>query len=116
MNPRLQRRVQRYGWDRAAAYYEPSWKDQLAPAQSLLLDRAALRPGEWVLDVACGTGLVTFPAADAVAPTGFVAATDLSDGMVAHIAAESLRRDLGHVAAEQGDAEALAFTNGTFDA
>ncbi len=31
MEPRLQRRVQRYGWDLAAAAYEPLWQAQLAP-------------------------------------------------------------------------------------
>ncbi len=60
MDPRLQRRVQRYGWDRAVAAYEEGWRAQLEPAHSLMLDMVALRPGERVLDVACGTGLVSF--------------------------------------------------------
>lgn len=50
MNPDFQRRVQRYGWDKAASYYEPSWQRQLRPAQDRLLDVAALQPGERVLD------------------------------------------------------------------
>jgi ubiquinone/menaquinone biosynthesis C-methylase UbiE len=116
MEARLQRRIQRYGWDRAASHYETSWKAQLAPAQALLLEKAALRPGEWVLDVACGTGLVTFPAARAVGPDGFVAATDLSDQMVAHVRAEAERRGLRYVAAEQADAEEIAYPDGSFDA
>ena len=36
------------------------------PAQDLLLELAALKPGEHVLETASGTGLVTFRAADAV--------------------------------------------------
>jgi 2-polyprenyl-3-methyl-5-hydroxy-6-metoxy-1,4-benzoquinol methylase len=39
-------------------------------------------PGERVLDIACGTGLVTFPAARAVGPGGRVVGTDLSQEMV----------------------------------
>src|SRR5688500_1106021 len=87
MEARLQRRVQRYGWDKAAASYEEFWSEQLRPAQDLMLALAGLRPGERVLDVACGTGLVTFRAADAVGPHGFVAASDISEAMVSSVAA-----------------------------
>lgn len=116
MEAQLQRRIQRYGWDRATPHYEASWKAQLAPARSLLLERAALCPGEWVLDVACGTGLVTFPAAKAVGPYGLVVAMDLSDAMAAHVRKEAARRDLGHVAAEQADSEEIPYPDGFFDA
>jgi ubiquinone/menaquinone biosynthesis C-methylase UbiE len=70
MDARLQRRVQRYGWDRAADYYENYWREQLAPAQNRMLELADLRAGEKVLDVACGTGLVTFEAAETVGNAG----------------------------------------------
>ena len=69
MEPRLQRRVQRYGWDKAVAHYEAGWRNQLEPAQSLMLELVALRPGERVLDVACGTGLVSFRMIEAVGQT-----------------------------------------------
>ena len=82
MDPRLQRRVQRYGWDKAAGDYEAGWRDQLEPAQSLMLEMAALRPGERVLDVACGTGLVSFRALEQVGAAGSVLGTDISAEMV----------------------------------
>ena len=44
MDAGLQRRVQRYGWDKAAPYYERSWQAQLEPAQTALLELAALTP------------------------------------------------------------------------
>src|SRR6266850_2461303 len=62
MDARLQRRIQRYGWDLAARDYEPLWQAQLAEAQAALLASASLAPGERVLDVACGTGLVAMDA------------------------------------------------------
>jgi ubiquinone/menaquinone biosynthesis C-methylase UbiE len=68
MDANLQRRVQRYGWDKAAPYYERSWHAQLEPAQDSLLELAGLKAGDRVLDAACGTGLVTFRAAALVAP------------------------------------------------
>ena len=82
MEAALQRRVQRYGWDRAAADYDPSWQSQLAAAQSRVLECAAPASGERVLDVACGTGIVTRAAAAAVGPHGSVLGVDLSAGMV----------------------------------
>ena len=63
---RMQRRVQRYGWDLAAPDYERLWQAQLGPAQADMLARVCLRAGERVVDVACGTGLVSFAAADVV--------------------------------------------------
>ena len=115
MDPRLQRRVQRYGWDKAASFYEPYWSQQLAPAQHRLLELAALRPGERVLDVACGTGLVTFPAGDAVGSQGAVVATDISEVMVTHVADTARRRGLKQVTAARMDAEDLDFPDETFD-
>jgi ubiquinone/menaquinone biosynthesis C-methylase UbiE len=50
-------------------------------AQDLIAD-AALRPGERVLDVACGTGVVARLAAERVGPTGTVAALDLNPAML----------------------------------
>jgi ubiquinone/menaquinone biosynthesis C-methylase UbiE len=116
MDARLQRRVQRYGWDKAAASYEGYWQQQLAPAQDRLLALAALQPGERVIDVAAGTGLVTFRAAALVGPSGSVLATDISEGMVARLAEEAVRREARHVTALRMDAEALDVPAGSFDA
>jgi cyclopropane fatty-acyl-phospholipid synthase-like methyltransferase len=115
MDARLQRRVQRYGWDKAEAHYERFWQAQLAPAQERLLSLAALRPGMRVLDVACGTGLVTFKAAEAVSPAGAVTATDISDAMVAHVATEAVSRGSAPITTIRMDAESLDFPDGSFD-
>jgi ubiquinone/menaquinone biosynthesis C-methylase UbiE len=47
-----------------------------------LLGGAALVRGQAVLDVACGTGLVSFEAARAVGRSGRVLGTDISGEMV----------------------------------
>ncbi|MEO1136806.1 MAG: class I SAM-dependent methyltransferase [Pseudomonadota bacterium] len=107
MNPRLQTRVQRYGWDKAEPYYEAGWKESLAPAQAQLLDMTAARPGERVLDLACGTGLVSFPLAKAVGSSGHVTATDLSDNMVESIVAQAACRRVSNIEAFRADAEKL---------
>jgi ubiquinone/menaquinone biosynthesis C-methylase UbiE len=116
MDARLQLRVQRYGWDRAAAHYERCWARQLRPAQDRLLEMAALQPGERALDLACGTGLVTFPAAEAVGPEGRVVATDISDVMVDHVRSEAAGRGLAHLEVERADAATLPLDDASFDA
>ena len=78
MDPKLQIRVQRYGWDAASAFYEDGWQGPMQPAHRTLIGMAALNRGERVLESACGTGLVTRMIADAVGPRGGVLATDLS--------------------------------------
>jgi ubiquinone/menaquinone biosynthesis C-methylase UbiE len=54
-----------------------------APLAADLIETAALRPGERVLDVACGTGIVARLAAGRVGPTGIVAGLDINPGMLA---------------------------------
>ncbi|KRC11969.1 hypothetical protein ASE11_00325 [Hydrogenophaga sp. Root209] len=83
MDGRLQLRVQRYGWDHASARYEDLWREALAPATQGVLRLARLRPGERVLDVACGSGVLTRAALAAVGPRGEAVGCDVSAGMVA---------------------------------
>jgi len=116
MDAKLQLRVQRYGWDKAAADYERYWAHALEPAQNRLLQMAELRSGERVLDIAAGTGLVTFRAASTVGSSGTVFATDLSEAMVTGLRAAALARGLTNVRAERMDAQQLALPDGTYDA
>lgn len=83
MDGRLQLRVQRYGWDRASARYEDLWREALAPATQGVLRLARLQPGERVLDVACGSGLLTRAAMAAVGSRGEAVGCDVSAGMLA---------------------------------
>jgi ubiquinone/menaquinone biosynthesis C-methylase UbiE len=115
MDPKLQRRVQRYGWDLAASRYESLWKEQLAPAQAELLAAAALAPGARVLDVACGTGLVSLQAADVVGPTGRVCGIDLSAQMIEAARRNAQVRGLPNVEFARMDAESLALPDASVD-
>lgn len=73
--------------------------------------RLALRPGESVLDVACGTGNLAIPAARAGAR---VSGIDIAPNLIAQAQHEA--RTAGCVIAfEVGDAEALPYDDGRFD-
>jgi ubiquinone/menaquinone biosynthesis C-methylase UbiE len=115
MEPALQRRVQRYGWDKASAYYEDLWQAQLKPAQEKLLGFANIQPGEKIIDIACGTGLVSFRALEATGENGFVLSTDISDKMV-EIATETAKRiKKTNIKFERMDAEELKIGNDEYD-
>jgi ubiquinone/menaquinone biosynthesis C-methylase UbiE len=116
MDAKLQRRVQRYGWDAAAAVYESAWREQLKPAHDALLEMAALKPGMRVLEIACGTGLVTMRVASCVTPGGSVFATDIADEMVTEAANRAISNDFHNVETARMGAEDLGVEDATFDA
>lgn len=76
-----------HGWqlqEDSASAYERYLVPLLFDATAAdLLDRLAVRPGQRVLDVACGTGIVARHAAERVGPEGQVTGVDLNPGMLA---------------------------------
>jgi ubiquinone/menaquinone biosynthesis C-methylase UbiE len=116
VNARLQRRIQRSGWNKAVRYYESCWKQQLAVGHTRLLAMAELQPGERVLDMACGTGIVTCRAAALVGPAGAVLGTDLAEQMVEHARQSASAHGLHQVTFARMDAEDLQFPDAVFDA
>ena len=115
MDARLQRRIQRYGWDLAVDDYARHWHALLAGVQAELQALAAPQPGEQVLDVACGTGVVSLAMAAAVGPGGSVLGVDLSDGMVASAAARAQAAGISQARFARMDAEALTLPAASFD-
>ncbi len=95
----------------AAEFYEsafvPAFFAQWAP---ILCEAADVGPGQRLLDVACGTGIVARTAADLVAPDGKVVGLDLNEAMLT--VARRVRPDIEY---HQGDATALPFPDGSFD-
>ena len=115
MEPALQRRIQRYGWDKASAAYETFWQKQLKPAQDRLLEMADIQNGEKVLDLACGTGLVSFRAAADAGKEGMVLGTDISDKMIELATANGKEKNLSNITFQRMDAEDLPLTAQSFD-
>lgn len=94
-----------------AEYYEsafvPAFFAQWAP---VLCDVAGVGPGQRVLDVACGTGIVARTAADRIGGDGEVVGVDLNEAMLT--VARRIRPDLDW---RQGDAAALPTDDASFD-
>lgn len=79
--------------------------------------RLAPKPGERILDVGCGPGLLVTEMAQAVGPTGHVTGIDIADAMIAlseQRLADSPLAD--RVTFLKGDATALPFADEAFDA
>jgi ubiquinone/menaquinone biosynthesis C-methylase UbiE len=84
-----------------------------APLAADLIDTAALRPGERVLDVACGTGVVARLAAERVGITGAVAGLDLNPGMLA--VARAVTPPSLSIEWHEANAEAMPLPDEAFD-
>lgn len=76
-----------------------------------LVTLTGARPGDRVLDIACGTGYLAGLFADAVGPTGLVVGVDTSSPRISHARRTGLANS--RFVAAAGDALALA--DGTFD-
>src|SRR5262249_19571488 len=88
----------------------------LAPWASRAVALANLEPGEHVLDIACGTGVLTRLAAKAVAPNGRVGGLDLTPEMLAVARSSPLDATVAvQIEWREGNALALPFEDATFD-
>jgi ubiquinone/menaquinone biosynthesis C-methylase UbiE len=78
---------------------------------SKVADAAGIRSGQDILDVACGTGVLTRTVAERVGPNGRVTGLDLNEGMLA-----VAQQKESNIEWRQGRAEMLPFENAQFDA
>ena len=100
------------GWDRRYDWYASVF----APLASWCCVAAGVEPGIRLLDVACGTGLVTLPAARLAGSNGRVVAIDLAPDMISSVTRRARRENLETVEAHEMDAEDMQFDDGSFDA
>jgi O-methyltransferase/aklanonic acid methyltransferase len=86
------------------------------PLGRRLVAAAGLSPGMRVLDVGCGRGACTFPAAEAVGPSGSVTAVDAAEAMVEATRQAAREQGTSQVTVLAGDAGRPDFPEGSFDA
>ncbi len=109
------KRIEREVYSATSGSYEKYGSRNFEAYAGPLVDAAFLKPGEHVLDVACGPGIPSLMAAPLVTPAGSITGIDLAPGM-AELASEKARsRGVANVSFRQGDAEDLPFPEGAFD-
>lgn len=103
-------------WEKFSALWVARQADLdavFAPVLDGVLSRAALKPGETVLDIGCGTGTSTVRAAQAVAHKGHVVGADISEPML--VRARQVAEGQKNCSFETMDVAHHPFQPGTFD-
>jgi len=111
--------AQREYWNTVAG---PRWvglagfvEKRVEKVNDLLLARSAVRSGEKVLEVGCGTGAATVPLAEAVGDAGEVVGIDISQPMLAAARERISQRGHPNITLLQGDAQVYPFRSNQFD-
>jgi arsenite methyltransferase len=100
-------------FDGRTTYDEPQlMSDRAVP----LVTQAQILPGQSVLDIATGTGIVAIAAAEAVGSGGQVIGVDFSAGMLSQAQRKVATLGLTQLTFQQADAEAMAWPAQRFDA
>lgn len=106
------------GWQLAEsgpeAYERYLVPELFGPWAEHLLESANLQPGDRVLDVGCGTGIVARRSAPRVGTDGRVVGLDLNDGML-DVARETSSDIRPAIEWRRGDATDLPYADGSFD-
>jgi ubiquinone/menaquinone biosynthesis C-methylase UbiE len=82
----------RFGGD--TAFREKDLADFLYPVRDTVLDKARLRPGDTVLDVGTGDGLIAFGALERLGSSGHVIFSDISQDLLDHCRAAAAAEGL----------------------
>jgi ubiquinone/menaquinone biosynthesis C-methylase UbiE len=99
------------GWDERHAYFE----EIARPVTEQMLELLDPSPGDAILELAAGTGIVGFSAAALVGPTGRVIVSDFASAMVDVASRRAEELGLDNVECRVLDAERLDLPDGSVD-
>lgn len=99
----------------AAATYDRLGVEFFTPMGERLVEFAAPRPGQRLLDVGCGLGATLLPAARLVGPDGSALGIDIAEAMIEEAAGEAARQGIGNVELRVMDGEHPDLPAGSFD-
>lgn len=103
-------------YDDVAARFDRYTERTTGPITECLMEMTRIGPGQQVLDVACGSGVVTRRVAAAVGPTGKAVGIDLSPGQIDVAASRAQSKGCSWSEFIVMDALHLKFADATFDA
>ncbi len=119
LDPVAFRDGQREQWNKAATGWD-KWSAVIdkgaGPVSDRLVDMAGVQPGSRVLDIACGYGEPSLPAARKAGPEGSVVATDIAKEMLDFAAKRSADAGVDNLEFVESEAIALDFPEDSFDA
>jgi ubiquinone/menaquinone biosynthesis C-methylase UbiE len=93
------------GFAAAAGGYDADGTEFFGQVGRWLVQAAQVPAEAWVLDVGCGKGAVSIPAAQAAGPRGHVTGIDLATPMLAYAQERARAAALANVTFAEGDAE-----------
>jgi SAM-dependent methyltransferase len=102
-------------FNRAADLYESVGVEYFSVFGRWLVEGSALQAGQRVLDLGCGRGAVTLPAAAAVTASGHIVARDLAPRMVELLSADVAAHGLSNVDVRIDDAQSPRVEPDSFD-
>ena len=111
--------AQREQWNKDGAAWRrwtPTLERWYGVATRQMLDLARIQPGQRILDVAAGAGEPAVSAAERVGPSGYVLATDISEGIVELALQVARERGLEQIETRAMDGEKLDLPDASFDA
>ena len=103
--------------------YDAEWIDRMLDAESRLggvepeqfLKNAGLRSGDTAVDVGCGPGFMTLPAAELVGPDGRVFAVDIKERMLDLVSKRAADLGLDNVTTVFNAGEGISVPDGVAD-
>jgi ubiquinone/menaquinone biosynthesis C-methylase UbiE len=97
---------------RSANYDNGAWHPHIAHR---LIEYADIQPGQKILDLATGTGMVAIESAQIVGDEGYVIGIDISTEMVDRATQKIAALGLNNIEFQVADAESLDFSEHSFD-
>ena len=112
-------RAERYGWSEWLSHVDESLTGEaaswLARIADSVVDRARLRPGDRVIDLGAGTGLITLKAARAVGRQGSVTALDSDPSCLSSLMSGASAAGYTNIVPVEGRLQSIPSAAASFD-